>query len=370
MLKKIVFLLFLIGLFTLNSAECKVVESTGEALIQNGDIGAAKNQAIIRAKWAALENAAQVNIKVETIVQNAILVDESIKSEVSGAVKNYTILDEGKDGDTYWVKIKAEVEPKNAVKTVSIFAKNTSISVLLPVVFPDGRVLESSPLSEKIINELVLQNFEVVDIASLGNPYSIEQLNNAMKNNDFLTLRSLAYRALSGVLLVGKVESIATAKEGKNVGYGINLPFNIVSGKLTYRLIGTKNGQKIILDSGYVTARGQAASVDDAVYNMLENLSYEVTNRIISSISEKIRGIENKKVEIVLAGNTDVDKLLQLKNDLQYIAWVLNIETQGTDKLVLDYPEKVVYLANAIEQKRDYSIKKINDRQIILEENR
>lgn len=346
------------------------VEAVGEALIANNDIGAAKNQAIVRAKWAALEKAAQVNVKVETIVQNALLVDESIKSEVSGAIKDFSVIDEGKDGDTYWVKIKANVEQKDAVKTVSLFAKNTSVSVLLPVVFPDGRVLETSPLSEKIINELLLQNFEVVDVASLGNPYSIEQLSNAMQNNDFLLLRSLAYRSLSGVLLVGKVESIATAKEGKNIGYGINLPFNIVNGKLTYRLIGSKDGQKIILDSGYVSARGQAASVDDAVYNMLETLSYEVTNRIISKISEKIRGIENRKVEIVLAGNTDVNKLLQLKGDLQYIAWVLNIETQGTDKLVLDYPEKVIYLANAIEQKRIYSIKKIDDRRIVLESNR
>lgn len=352
-----------------NTSE-KIVEAIGEAQIVNNDLGAAKNQAIIRAKWAALEKAAEVKVRVETIVQNAQLVDEAIKSEVSGAVSSYSILDEGKDGETYWIKISAKVSSDNAQKAVSVFAKNTSVSVLLPVVFPDGRVEESSPLSEKLINELNLQNFEVVDIAASGNPYNVHQLDNAMKDNNFMVLRSLAFQHLSGVLLVGKVESIASAKEGKNVGYGISLPFNIVNGKLTYRLIGDKQGQKVILASGYISGRGQGPSVEDATYNMLENLAYNVNNELISTILEKIKGINSKKIEIVLAGNAEVQKLLNLKNDLQYIAWVLNIQEQGTDKLILDYPEKSIYLANAISQKGLYRIRTLEDRRIILESNR
>jgi hypothetical protein len=370
MYKKLILsiLILLVGIFSF--AGDKLVEGAGEALIVGNDINAAKNQAIVRAKWDALEKATSVQVKVETIVQNAMLVDEAIKSEVSGTITDYTIIDEGKDGETYWVKIKAKVKPDGAIKAVSQFAKNTSIAVLLPVVFPDGRVLESTPLSEKLTSELLMQNYEVVDIAAQGNPYNIKQLNEAMKNDDYMLLRNLAYRFLSGVVLVGKVETIASAKEGKNIGYGINIPFNIVNGKLTYKLIGDKDGNKILLDSGYVSARGQGASIEDATYSMLENLANEVSTNIVSKISEKIRGVYSKKIEVVLAGNTDIEKLMELKNDIQYIAWVLNVEDKGVDKLIVDYPEKPVYLANALEQKRIYFVRKIDGQRIILESSR
>lgn len=372
-MKKILLILFFVFAVAWGNsgyASEKTVEATGEAQIINNDLGAAKNQAIVRAKWAALEKAAEVKVKVETIVQNAQLVDEAIKSEVSGAVSSYSVADEGKDGDTYWIKIMAKVSTDSAQKAVGAFAKNTSVSVLLPVVFPDGRVEESSPLSEKVINELNMQNFEIVDIAASGNPYNIHQLDSAMKDNNFMVLRSLAFQHLSGVLLVGKVESIASAREGKSIGYGISLPFNIVNGKLTYRLIGDKQGQKVILAGGYISGRGQGPSVEDATYNMLENLAYNANNELISTILEKIKGINNKKIEVILAGNADVSKLLNLKNDLQYIAWVLNIQEQGTDRLILDYPEKSIYLANAISQKGLYRIRSLDDRKIVLESNR
>jgi hypothetical protein len=370
MYKKLITTIFILFISVIANAEEKVVEGVGEALILNNDIGAAKNQAIVRAKWDALEKATSVQVKVETIVQNAMLVDEAIKSEVSGTITDYSIVDEGKDGDTYWVKIRAKVKPDGAIKAVSQFAKNTSIAVLLPVVFPDGKVLESSPLSEKLTSELLAQNYEVVDIAAHGSPYNINELNDAMKSDNYLLLRNVAYRFLSGVVLVGKVETIASAKEGKNIGYGINIPFNIVNGKLTYKLIGDKDGNKILLDSGYVSARGQGATVEDATYNMLENLANEVSTNIVSKVSEKIRGNYSKKIEVVLAGNSNVDRLMQLKNDIQYIAWVLNVEEKGVDKLVVDYPEKPIYLANALEQKRIYFVKKIEGQKIILESSR
>jgi len=63
-------------------------------------------------------------------------------------------------------------------------------------------------------------------------------------------------------------------------------------------------------------------------------------------ISEKIKGQNKKTIEIVLAGNNDLNKILELKNDLQYISWVLNAEDKGVDKVVVEYPEKTIYLAS------------------------
>jgi hypothetical protein len=359
----VIFVLFLLPLLVF--AANKNIVAYGEAPIVGNDVGAAKYQALARAKWAALEEAAGVKVKVETIVQNATLVDEAIKTEVKGFVENYKILDEGKKNDIYWVKISASISPSEAEKVVSLFAKNTSVALYLPVIFTNNKVEETTPLSEKIINELASQGFEVVDIASLGDTYTLNQIDYALKNNNFTVFRNLSYKFLTGAILIGKVETTLSAKEGKNVGYGVSLPFNIVTGRLTYRLIGDKNGQKIVVASGYISGRGQGPTPEDATYNMLENLVTNVSNELISVISEKIKGQNKKTIEIVLAGNNDLNKILELKNDLQYISWVLNAEDKGVDKVVVEYPEKTIYLASAIKNIGKYEIKKFDNYRIV-----
>jgi len=344
----------------------KTVTAVGEAEIKGEDIASAKIQAVARAKWAALEKASGVSVKVETIVQNAKLVDEAIKTEVKGVVDKYTILDEGKDGNIYWVQIQADIAPEEAKKAFSFLSKNTKVAVILPVVFPDGQVRESNPLSEHVINELVMKNLEVVDLASSGSSISVRQLEEAMSNNNFMELRNIATSFLSGVILVGKVDTTATAQTGKDVGYGITLPFNIVTGRLTYRLIGDKNGQKLVLASGYVSGRGQGPTIEDATYRMMKNLKTNVSNQLISLVVEKIEGANSRTIDVVLAGNSKIDKLLELKHDLSFISWVLSVEDKSTDTLVVRYPEKSLYLATALENSGKYEIRDLAKYRIVL----
>jgi hypothetical protein len=359
-------LCFVFTLFFNSYATAKTVEAYGEAEIKDNDISTAKLQAIARAKWDAMEKAAKIKVKVETLVQNAILIDEAVKSEIGAVIKSYKIIDEGKDGNVYWNKILAEVVPEKANKAINYLSKNTSVAVLIPVVFPDKHVEETSSLSEYIIQELINKNLEVVDLGSTGNSIAIRDIDTAMKNNDFIMLRNLASKYLSAMLLIGKVETDATVTEGRNVGYGVTMPFNIVTGRLTYRLIGEKDGRKIILASGYVSARGQGTNLNDATYRMMDNLKESVSERLIGIVMEKIKGINNKPIEIILAGNNDMDEILKLKNRLNYIAWVLNTEVKGTDKILVTYPEKTLYLVAAIKSKQKYEIKEFNDYQIIL----
>ena len=228
---------------------------------------------------------------------------------------------------------------------------------------------ETNPLSEKVINELAAQNLEVIDLASAGSELSVKKLESAMNSGNFMAVRNIANQFLSGVILVGKVDSTVTAKSGKDVGYGITLPFNVVTGRLTYRLIGEKNGQKLVLESGYVSGRGQGPTVEDAAYRMMENLSTNVSNRLVSMVVEKIKGINNRTIEVVLAGNNDLDKLMELKNELSYISWVLNVENKSEDTLVVEYPEKTIYLATAIDDLMKYEIKELDKYKIVLRGN-
>lgn len=365
-MRKLLILLFLFLPLMTMAAGNKTVEAFGEAEITGNDISAAKIQALARAKWSAMEKAAGVQVKVESLVQNAVLVDEAIKSEVKGVIKNYSVLDEGKDGSVYWNKIKATIAPAKAVKAMSLVSKNTSVAVMIPVVFPDGRVEETTSLTENIINELINKELEVTDLAASQDSVSVKEIDSAMKRNDFLVMRNLAYKHLSGMILIGKVDTTATAREGKNVGYGVSLPFNIVTGRLTYRLIGDKNGRKVILSSGFVSGRGQGATIEDATYRMMDNLNKNVSSKLIGLVIEKVKGVNSKPIEVILAGNADVNKLMELKQMLQYISWVLDTKALGTDRIMVTYPEKTLYLVTALNSKMKYEIKRFNDYQIVL----
>lgn len=134
-MKKLLLTVIALIVTTVAFAAPITVTAIGEADIINGDKPSAKLQAVARAKWAAMEEASGVRVKSDTIVQNAVLVDEAIKNEVTGVIQNYEVTGEEEDGQTYRVMISANIVPEKAKDAVGIIAKNTSISVMIPVVF-------------------------------------------------------------------------------------------------------------------------------------------------------------------------------------------------------------------------------------------
>lgn len=361
-MKKLLLVCMLLLVFV-SASFAEMTEAFGEAEVKAGDTATARLQAIARAKWAALEQAAGVQVKSEVLVHNAVLVDEAIKNEVKGVVKTFKVLDEGVDGTIFWVKINADIEKDKAEKAVGVFAKNTSVSVMLPVEFADGRVEETNALSERVISELTEQGFEVVDIAASGDAQTAMLMQKALKTKNYTVLRNIAARYLTNVMLIGKVKVV---DKGNNIGYG-NISFGIVNGELDFRAIGKKNGQDVILASGTLRGRGQGATVEDAGYRMLDNLAQQATNAVVNKMVEKVKGEGKRKIRVVLAGNTDLDKLMELKNDVQYMSWVLSVQEQGTDALMVEYPEKTLYLASFINSKGKYNVKKMTDHEILVE---
>jgi len=337
-----------------------------EADIMNGDKTSAKMQAVARAKWAAMEEASGVRVKSDTIVQNAMLVDEAIKNEVTGVIQNYTVTGEEEDGTIYRVMISATIVPEKAKDAVGILAKNTSVSVMIPVVFPDKHTEETNVLTETVINELTMQQLEVVDIVSADGT-SISELDKAMRTNNYMAMRNIASKYLSGTILIGKVDTTATAKEGSDVGYGVSLPFNVVTGRLTYRLVTQQGSNVRILASGFLAARGMGPTLDDATNQMMENMNREVSQKLVSIVMEKIKGANSKSILVQMAGKNTLSDLMELKQMLSYTAWVLEVKERGADALAVQYPEKALYLATAINSKPNYNVKKLTDYSILVE---
>jgi len=365
-MKKLILTLTMIIISAVSFAAPITVTAIGEADIINGDKTSAKMQAVARAKWAAMEEASGVRVKSETIVQNAMLVDEAIKNEVTGVIQNYSVTGEEEDGQIYRVMISATIIPEKAKDAVGFLSKNTSISVMIPVVFPDKHIEETNILTETVINELTMQQMEVIDIVSADGT-NVNELDQAMRTNNYMAMRNIASKHLSGTILVGKVETTATATEGSDVGYGVSLPFNVVTGRLTYRLL-TQQGPSVkILSSGFLAARGMGATLDDATNQMMENMNREVSQKLVSIVMEKLKGENSKSISVQIAGKPSLSDMMELKQMLTYTAWVLEVKERGTDMLAVQYPEKSLYLATAINSKPNFKVVKLTEYSLLVE---
>ena len=203
-----------------NSEKC--VNAEAEAAIVNNDIPSAKLEAIARAKWSAIEQVVGTEIKAQSFVQNFTLVEDVIKTKAGGVVKSFKLIKQEDRQDSVNVTINACVEPSGAKEAVSQLALNNSIAIFIPARKP-GRngdeFEETNILSETLIGKITEQNYTVVDVAPTG-AIDATAIESAMRSGSTLTVRSMMYKFLSNLIIIGKVDYTISTKKGENIGYG------------------------------------------------------------------------------------------------------------------------------------------------------
>ncbi len=362
-MKKIFFLLCLaLGLGCGSSAAVsaeKCVNTEAEAAIVNNDIPSAKLEAIARAKWSAIEQVVGTEIKAQSFVQNFTLVEDVIKTKAGGVVKSFKVINQENRPESVNVKINACVEPTGAKEAVSQLALNNSVAVFIPARKP-GRsgdeFEETNILSETLIGKITEQNYTVVDVAPTGT-IDAKEIENSMKSGSTLTVRSMMYKFLSNLIIIGKVDYTISTKKGEDIGYGISMPFNNVTVRLTYRIIAKNNktGNMEILTAGTEQAKGLANNVEDATAEAMKELAQNLAPAILDKIASYIKG-NTKKVAVKISGVNDVDTVLEIKGLLQSIVWVSEVEEKQMGDFIVSYPENTLYLANSIKQKGNFKV--------------
>jgi len=362
-MKKIYFLLCLTIALGLGTSEAlsaeKCVNAEADAAIVNNDIPSARLEAIARAKWAAIEQVVGTEIKAQSFVQNFTLVEDVIKTKAGGVVRSYKVVKQDNRQESVNVMINACVEPAGAKEAVSQLALNNSVALFIPARKP-GRsgdeFEETNILSETLIGKITEQNYTVVDVAPTGT-VDAREIENSMKSGSTLAVRSMMYKFLSNLIIIGKVDYTISTKKGENIGYGIAMPFNNVTVRLTYRMIAKNNktGNMEILTAGTEQAKGLANNVEDAAAEAMKELSQNLAPVILDKIAAYIKG-NTKKVAVRINGVTDVDTVLEIKGLLQSIVWVSEVEEKQMGDFIVSYPENTLYLANSIKQKGGFKI--------------
>ena len=353
----------------------KCVDSEGEAVILDNDIPSAKMEAVARAKWNAIEQTAGVLVKAQSVVQNMALVDDMVTKQIRGVITGYTIRKEWKDGEVYKVIANVCVDESKADDAVSLISMNNSMAVLIlarkpkliseveeKYIGPSGKretysfktqdeYEETNIVSEAIIESLTDQGIKVVDITPqhLSDAQMVEQ---AIRTGNFTNLRSFMYRSLSNLMLIGKVDYTISTRKGQDIGYGISMPFNNVTTRLTYRLVAREegSGRIIILSAGTEEGKGMAPNLEDATAKSMKDLAGKFTPTLLEKLSKYINGI-TKKVRVKVLNVKDISDAFEVKDIIQNIAWVTSVEEKSLGEYVVGYPENVVYLANSLNQK-------------------
>jgi len=347
----------------------KCVNAEAEAAIINNDIPSAKLEATARAKWSAIEQVVGTEIKAQSFVQNFTLVEDVIKTKASGVVKSFKVIDQKNTADSVNVKINACVEPAIAREAVSQLGLNNSIAIFIPARKP-GRsgdeFEETNILSETLIGKLTEQSYTVVDVAPT-NALDANVIENAVRSGNSMTVRSMMYKFLSNLIIIGKVDYTISTKKGENIGYGLSMPFNNVTVRLNYRIIAkNKSGNMEILSTGVEQAKGLANNVEDATAEAMKELASNLTPTILDKVGQYIK-VNTKKVSIKVNNVNDVDTVLAVKQMLQSIVWVSEVEEKQMGDFVVSYPENTLYLANSINQKGNLKVVNFSPYSLVLD---
>jgi len=346
-------------------AQVVCLDAEGEALIVNNDKPAAKMEAIARAKWSAIEQSVGVEVKAQSVVQNFALVDDAVTKQIKGVVTGHKIISEGSSDGVFKVKINACIEPAKAGDVLSSLALNNSIAVFLPASKPrevthlEQRDVhdEANILSESVIGKLAEQGYTVVDVAPTG-AADAAVIDKAMKSGNYMTLRSMMFKFMSNLLLIGKAEYTISTKKGSDIGFGVQMPFQNVTVRLTYRLVTKEpSGKMIILAAGTEESRAMANNAEDATAKGLKNIADKLSPVVLEKISKYIKGI-SRKINVKVDGIADVSANFSVKDILQNTAWVTAVEEKGLGDFTVSYPENSIYLANSIEQRGGFKVKK------------
>ena len=265
-------------------------------------------------------------------------------------------------GDEFHVVARVCVEPANAEQAIALLSRNTGVVVFVVAKRPrikrrwEGaerelkftqHLEEMNPVAERLIDELASRRFAVFDPIASGK-MDADALADAFENNDLVRIKQLLRLMPANFIVFGEIETNFGRIKGDDIGYGLSMPGYSVDASLRYRLLlRSEDGRMRILGSGIVRERGIAAAPETAYETALENLAEVAVPEIEEKIAREVKGL-TRPVRLVVDGVPNTDALFAIKDRLQMIPWVERVEESASGTFTIYYPDKTIYLANAI----------------------
>lgn len=365
----VLFFIFITFNFTkaTETPKCIPAIGVGEAMITK-DYLSAKSEAIMRAKWDAIEKALGTDIQVKDIVENFKLLDEVILKDIKGFIKDMKIVKEENFGNFIRVYIKTCVYPKKAEETLALLTRETAISILF-LIEDKGQIYidKSNPLIISLTKELLNQGFQIYDL-SKSRKISPKNIKSSIDSRNLSYLEYILKKSLSKALVIGKVNFITLSKAGQNIGYGIKSSLYFIRAYANYYIF-IKNKEYVkILASGIVSSKGFGFTEEAAKQKALLRLSELLTNEIMRNLN-KYTLFKYNVITLIVEDVYSVSENFKIKEKLQKLPWVKSVVDLGIGKFKVEYLENPIYLANALENNLHYKVKEFSPTKIVIEVN-
>lgn len=311
--------------------EVQTIEVEGMAAVINGDIGMARDKAVDEAKRKAVEQVVGTTVQAESVAVDFQLVQEKITSRASGFVKSYEIKTQYKDGDTYIVKLKAQVDARAiADETSQLFSVKPRVLVLIAEQNVGGGSFnywwgsrgfssEMDIMQSSLIGQWQPKGFKFVDPSALQGRVKVTK---AMQRADLDTpqVLSLGKNADADIAIVGKV----VVTDAGTVMEGVKMR--------SFHAVG--NLKVINIDTGEILAVNDdtavAAHIDGNVggRNAIKALAEKIGGALQTSIMKRWTGeaAGAQSLEVVVKG--------ALKPaDLKALTAMLTSEVRGVERV-------------------------------------
>ncbi len=280
-MKRLVFGIFVLGL-SLVFSFCTVyaqdkVRAVGMATIHKSAVDIARDKAIENAQRNAVEEKVGVMITSFSEVENFQVKMDQILSESKGFINTYTIISEGRDGDTYKVTIEADVGTgrlKDRMEAIALIMARKSKPRLM-LLFSE-QTQKDAIAEAAMAKYLMSQGFKFVDAGALKKTKGFERLQSL--NADRKEISETARRYGAEVIILAKVE--VTTKSFKMGDIEVSANEVIVSGKV----VNGDTGEIIATDSK--TRKGDIkVTVEDAARDLAKEMKEQILERWSSELT-------------------------------------------------------------------------------------
>jgi hypothetical protein len=149
--------------------------------------------------------------------------------------------------------------------------------------------------------------------------------------------------------LVGTLELAHTGRRGSPDSLG-PLPLDFVTATLTYRVVvGDDTSLRTVLVSNQISVKGAGSNPAHAVDNAIREMVDTAVDPLVTQMLQRIRA-RAPKIRVHVNGVNSSASDRTIRQTISAIPWVAGVETSRFGEYIVEYPERVAYLAASISQ--------------------
>ncbi len=288
------------------TTEGEIVEAEGTAPYREDDLPGTKAAALAAAQRAAVELVVGVYVNAKTRVDKAVAIENNILTHTSGYIKRYEVLSEGRSGEWYKTRIRAQVT------TSSLHSDLDALGLLKQpsVGFPRVTILMQEYIGE--VEDPGAHAKSTLEQALITQGYKVVQLpkTTTADQDPVEVAKSISHKAAELLMAgMGRAQSLGYGKE-----FGGMHSFRA---SVSFRIIETGTGEVVRTVSQ--TASGLEATPQLAGEKALEKAA-QLAAADLSSLPQDLS--QRAHVEVTISGLKSFEVLSKFQKSLSAVPGV------------------------------------------------